>query len=264
MSDDTLVEQADGVLTVTFNRPHRKNALNAANWNDLDAAVRRASGDPEVRAVVLTGAGGNFSAGADLSGDGGGAGLTGGPPQAILHEMRIVGEIVRRLQRLPKPTLALVDGVAVGVSLGLVLACDLIVASDRARFAEIFVRRGLALDGGTSWTLPRAVGIRRAKQMAFFGDMVPAAQALDWGLINEVVPADELSTVGAEWAGRLAAGPTTAISLIKRMLDDSALNSIEQSFEEEARSQHIAYTTADMHEGITAFIERRAARFTGR
>ena len=263
MSDATLVEHADGVLTITFNRPHRKNALDADNWNDLDAAVARASADPEVRAVVLTGAGGNFSAGADLSGDGGGS-LTGGPPRAILHEMRTVGEIVRRLQRLPKPTLALVDGVAVGVSLGLVLACDLIVASDRARFAEIFVRRGLALDGGTSWTLPRAVGIRRAKQMAFFGDMVPAAQALEWGLINEVVPAEELATVGAGWARRLAAAPTTAISLIKRMLDDSAQNSIEQSLEEEARSQHIAYTTADMHEGIAAFVERREARFTGR
>jgi 2-(1,2-epoxy-1,2-dihydrophenyl)acetyl-CoA isomerase len=232
--------------------------------------------NPGDRALLLTGAGGNFSAGAELSGagtSGGGtsgerekrerSGLTGQAPQAIVHEMRVVGEIVRQLHRLPKPTLAVVDGVAVGVSLGLALACDLIIASDRARFSEIFIRRGLAMDGGNSWTLPRAVGLRRAKQIAFFGDMVSAQDALAWGLINEVVPAGELHKTGREWGRRLATAPTTAISLIKRQLDDSALLTFEQAVEVEAQVQHITYTTSDVREGILAFLERRDPRFTG-
>ena len=268
---ETLIERSDGLITVTFNRPHKKNAVNAANWADLDAVLRDVARNPGDRALLLTGAGGNFSAGAELSGAGTGgegekrehSGLTGQAPQAIVHEMRVVGEIVRQLHRLPKPTLAVVDGVAVGVSLGLALACDLIIASDRARFSEIFIRRGLAMDGGNSWTLPRAVGLRRAKQMAFFGDMVSARDALAWGLINDVVPADELHETGLQWGRRLAAAPTTAISLIKRQLDDSALLTFEQAVEVEAQVQHITYTTSDVREGIMAFLERRDPRFTG-
>ena len=265
---ETLVERSEGLVTVTFNRPHKKNALNAGNWADLDKVLREVARNSGDRALLLTGADGNFSAGAEIGGSGGiGAdkvsGLTGQAPQAIIHEMRVVGEIVRQLHRLPKPTLAVVDGVAVGVSLGLVLACDLVIASDRARFSEIFIRRGLALDGGNSWTLPRAVGLRRAKQMAFFGDMVSASDALAWGLINEVVPAEELSKTGLEWGRRLATAPTTAISVIKRQLDDSALLTMEQALEAEAQGQHITYTTSDVREGIASFLERRDPRFTG-
>ena len=264
---ETLVERSDGLVTVTFNRPHKKNALNAGNWADLDRVLREVARNPADRALLLTGADGNFSAGAEIGGGGIGAdkvsGLTGEAPQAIVHEMRIVGEIVRQLHRLPKPTLAVVDGVAVGVSLGLALACDLVIASDRARFSEIFIRRGLALDGGSSWTLPRAVGLRRAKQMAFFGDMVSASDALAWGLINEVVPAEELHKTGLKWGRRLADAPTTAISLIKRQLDDSALLTMEQALEAEAQGQHITYTTSDVREGIASFLERRDPRFTG-
>ena len=273
---DTLIDREDGVVQVVFNRPHRKNALNAANWADLDRVVREVARNPDDRALVLTGAGDDFSAGAELGGGGaggqGGGGeggeanssLTGQARQAIIHEMRTVGEILRQLQRLPKPTLAVVDGVCVGVSLGLALACDLVIASDRARFSAIFVRRGLALDGGTSWTLPRVVGLRRAKQMAFFGDMVSAADALSWGLINEVVPAGELQKAGLAWGRRLAAAPTTAISLIKRQLDDSSLLTFEQALEIEAQAQHIASTTSDVKEGIQAFVERRDPRFSGK
>ncbi|MBL7498697.1 enoyl-CoA hydratase/isomerase family protein [Frankia sp. CNm7] len=266
---DTLIDRADGVVTVTFNRPHRKNALNAANWADLDQVLHEVARNPDDRALVLTGSGGSFSAGADLSGGLSGgdesrtSSLTGVAPQSTIHEMRHVGEIISRLQRLPKPTLAVVDGVAVGVALGLVLACDLIVASDRARFSEIFVRRGLALDGGNSWTLPRAVGVRRAKQMTFFGEMVSAQDALAWGLINEVVPVADLEGVAADWGRRLAAAPTTAVSLIKRLLDSSFLLGFDQSLEDEARAQHIAFTTDDMKEGIQAFLERREPQFRG-
>jgi 2-(1,2-epoxy-1,2-dihydrophenyl)acetyl-CoA isomerase len=268
---DTLIERSDGVVTVTFNRPEKKNALNGQNWADLDKAITEVSRNPDDRCLVLRGAGGCFSSGADMSG---GlkpenakdriSPLTGQPPQAVIWEMRTVGELIGRLQRLPKPTLAVVDGVAVGVALGLVLACDLVIASDRARFAEVFVKRGIALDGGTSWTLPRAVGMRRAKQMAFFGEFVNAQDALAWGMINEIFPADDLDRVGMEWAKKLAAGPTTAISLIKKLLDNSTQVSFEQNAEDEARAQQIAFHTADMMEGIKAFGERREPRFTGK
>jgi 2-(1,2-epoxy-1,2-dihydrophenyl)acetyl-CoA isomerase len=265
VTGDTLVERCDGLVVVTFNRPGKKNALNAANWADLDRVLTEITGNPADRALLLTGAGGNFSAGADLSGDTAGqtSGLTGGPRQAVLHEMRSVGEIILRLQRLPKPTMAAVDGVAIGVALGLALACDLIIATDRARFSEAFVKRGLALDGGTSWTLTRHIGLRRAKQMAMLGEMVSAQQALAWGLVNEVVEAGQLAQTSMDWGRRLASGPTTALSLIKRLLDGSTSSSFEQALEDEARSQHIACTTSDMADGIQAFIERRPPRFTG-
>jgi 2-(1,2-epoxy-1,2-dihydrophenyl)acetyl-CoA isomerase len=288
-SDKTIVEREDGLVIVTLNRPHKKNALTSQNWNDLDEVFTEVENEPGDRALLLTGAGGTFSSGADLtgglgegegqsrgqgadrrgSGDSGGSegrksgGLTGKGLQLIVHEMRTVGQIISRLQRLPKPTIAAVDGYAVGVALGLVLACDLVIASDRARFMEVFVKRGLALDGGASWSLPRQIGLRRAKQMTFFGDPVDAAQAYDWGLVNEVVPADQLLETAKAWGHRLATGPTTALSLIKRLLDASSGSSFEEAIEDEARVQHIAYTTADMAEGIASFLERREPRFTG-
>lgn len=262
VSNKTLVERQDGLVVVTLNRPHKKNALNAENWNDLDEIFTEVELNPADRALLLTGAGGNFSSGADLSGEDSG-GLTGRGLQLIVHEMRIVGQIIGRLHKLPKPTIAAVDGHAVGVALGLVLACDLVLASDRARFTEVFVKRGLALDGGASWTLPRQVGLRRAKQMTFFGDALDAATASEWGLVNEVVAPEELQEKAMEWGRRLATGPTTSISLIKRMLDSSFSMSFDEAIEGEARAQHIAYTTADMAEGIRAFLERREPKFTG-
>jgi 2-(1,2-epoxy-1,2-dihydrophenyl)acetyl-CoA isomerase len=279
MSDAVLVDRRDGLVTVTFNRPHKKNALNANSWNQLDAILTEVEVEPADRALVLTGSGGSFSSGADLSGgmdDGKGSsasnkdgdkggkdkgGLTGRGRQLVLSEMRIVGQIVSRLKRLSKPTIAAVDGVAVGVGLGLAMACDLIVASDRAKFSEIFVKRGLALDGGASWSLPQSVGIRRAKQMAFFGEPIDAETALAWGLINEVVPADELEATATEWGLRLASGPTAALSLTKRLLDSEA--GFEEAIEDEARAQHICFTTRDMAEGIASFLERREPKFTG-
>ena len=201
-----LVDQDDGLLTVTLDRPRRKNAISSAMWNELDAVFTEAAVDPSVRAVVLTGADGNFSAGADLSGEESN-GLTGHGPQPIVHEMRVVGGIIGRIKGLAKPTIAAVDGVAVGVALGIALACDLVVATDRARFMEVFVKRGLALDGGTSWSIPNLIGARRAKQMAFFGDTVDAATALEWGLVNRVVPAADLESLPLDEGWASCAGP---------------------------------------------------------
>jgi 2-(1,2-epoxy-1,2-dihydrophenyl)acetyl-CoA isomerase len=258
----TIVEQDGGLVTVTLDRPKRKNAISSAMWNELDAVFTQAAVDPSVRALVLTGADGNFSAGADLSGEESN-GLTGHGRQLVLHEMRIVGRIIARLKHLPKPTIAAVDGVAVGVALGMALACDLVVATDRARFMEVFVKRGLALDGGTSWTTTHLLGPRRAKQLAYFGDTLDAATALEWGLINEVVAPEALADTAAAWGRRLADGPTTALSLMKSQIDGAASSTFEEALEGEARAQHIVYTTADMEEGIRSYLERREPRFTG-
>ena len=262
MGQATIVEREDGLVTVTLNRPKRKNAISAVMWQELDAIVGDLETDPRVRAVVLTGAEGNFSAGADLSGEESN-GLTGHGRQLVLHEMRIVGRIIARLQHLPKPTIAAVDGVAVGVALGMALACDLVIATDRARFMEVFAKRGLALDGGTSWTTTHLLGPRRAKQLAYFGDTLDAATALEWGLINEVVAPDDLAATAGDWGRRLAGGPTTALSLMKSQIDSSLTSTFEEALEGEARAQHIVYTTADMEEGIRAYLERREPRFTG-
>jgi 2-(1,2-epoxy-1,2-dihydrophenyl)acetyl-CoA isomerase len=262
---ETLVERRDGIVTVTFNRPEKKNALTGANWADLDRVTSEVFASPDDRVLVLKGAGEDFSAGADLSG-GLGTSQSGGEDEApmILAEMRSVGEIVNRIHRMAKPTLAVVDGVCVGVAFGLALACDLVVASDRARFGAVFSKRGLALDGGLSWSLPRAVGMRRAKQMAFFGEMVSGPEALECGMINACVPAGQLHTLGDQWAARLATSATTALGLIKRQMDASSSIPMEKAVEDEARSQHVAFTTHDLHEGIKAFMERREPRFTGR
>jgi 2-(1,2-epoxy-1,2-dihydrophenyl)acetyl-CoA isomerase len=256
------VERSAGLVTITLDRPEKKNAIDAESWVALDRAFLDVATNPDDRALVLTGSGGNFSAGADLSG-GKGKGLTGGPLQPIVQEMRVVGDIILRLQRMPKPTLAKVDGVCVGVSLGLALACDLVLASDRARFSEIFAKRGLALDGGTSWLLPRRIGLHKAKELAFFADFVDAKEAESIGLVNKVVPAGELDAVAEEWGNRLAAGPTLALGLSKRLLDASSSVTLPQALEDEARCQHITYTSQDMREGIAAFLERREPRFSG-
>ena len=155
------------------------------------------------------------------------------------------------------------DGVAVGVGLGLALACDLVLASDRARFSEIFAKRGLALDGGNSWLLPRLVGLRKAKELAYFADMLGAKEAEAMGLVNRVVPVAELDALADEWGTRLASGPTLAFGLSKRLLDASSTVTFEQALEDEARSQHITYTSEDMREGIAAYLERREPRFRG-
>ena len=213
--------------------------------------------------MVLTGAEGNFSAGADLSGEES-DGLTGHGVQPVVTEMRIVGGIIGRLKNLPKPTIAAVDGVAVGVALGIALACDLVIATDRARFMEVFVKRGLALDGGTSWSTPHLIGVRRAKQLAFFGDPLDAPTALEWGMINEIVAPDDLAATAQEWGARLASGPSVALGLMKTLIDQGVTSTFAEATEGEARAQHVIYSTEDMQEGIRSFLERREPTFRGR
>ncbi len=266
---ETMIVGRDrGLVTVTLNRPKSKNAINRQSWDELDQVLREVAANHDDRALMLTGAGGNFSSGADLSGaDQATAERKNGPlttPVPIVSEMRDVGDIILRLHRLPKPTLAKIDGVAVGVGLGLALGCDLVIASNQARLIEIFPRRGLALDGGNSWLLPRLVGLQKAKELAFLGEEVSGTDAAAIGLVNRAVPADELDAVADDWARRLAQGPTIALSLSKRMLNNSFDLSFEQALEDEARAQHISFTTDDMSEAMTAYIQRREPTFQGR
>jgi enoyl-CoA hydratase/carnithine racemase len=256
-----IVKRNDGVVTVTMNRPERKNAANAvmlAELLEIFEEIERTAGD---RVMVLTGAGGSFCSGADL-GDPNGPASDASQPGLV--RMRRLGDVALALHRLNKPTIAKVDGFAVGAGFSLALGCDLVVASDRARLSMIFARRGLSLDNGASWLLPRLVGMAKAMEIALFADMLDAERAKELGLVNRVVPVDELDQVVDDWALRLAAGPPIALSMTKTLLHASLTSSMEQAVEDEARCQAVNFSTADTAEAMAAFVAKREPRFTGR
>lgn len=253
------VGRASGIVTVTMNRPAKKNAANAQMWDELLETFRAISANPEDRVLVLTGAGGEFCAGADLTGGG-----TGGPGQHQLAQMRHVGDVAMALHRLPIPTIAKVRGVAVGAGCNMALGCDLVVASENARFSEIFARRGLSIDFGGSWLLPRIVGMHRAKELALLADIINAAEAERFGLVNRVVPDAEIDEFVADWASRLAAGPPIALAMTKRMLDNSLQVTLEEALDDEGVAQALNFSTADTVEALKAFAEKREPRFEGR
>ena len=256
-----VVERDNGVVTVTMNRPEVKNAANAVMFDELRdvfAAIERTAND---RVLILTGAGGAFCSGADLVDP---DGPTAGAVVPGIVRMRRLGDVAVALHRLTKPAIAKVDGVAVGAGLSLALGCDLVVASERARLSTIFTRRGLSLDNGASWLLPRLVGMARAKEIAFFGDMMDAATAREYGLVNRVVPVAELDAFVSAWARTLADGPPLALSMTKTLLQDSFSMSMTEAVEAEGRSQAVNFETADTAEAIVAFIEKRSPRYLGR
>ena len=232
MSDALLVDVTDGVMTLTINRPDKRNAIDGAVLDGLEAGLHRARRDDDVRVVVLRGAGGYFSAGIDLP-------FAVGTNLDRLAFMRVVGDVAVALHRLPVPTISVIEGGAYGLACNLALACDLTVATDDAVLCEVFTKLNLSLDGGGAWLLPRIVGLKKAKELAFLADKIPAHEAERLGLVNCVVPAGELEGQVKEWASRLAAGPTTALSLTKAMLNDAYALSFEQAIEEESRSQTI-------------------------
>ena len=253
------IERAGGVVTITFDRPDKKNAINGQMWDELLATAREIGSSSEDRCVVLTGSGGAFCSGADLS-DGGNTG------QRVhqLAAMRRINSVIQAYHDLPQPTIAKVTGVAAGVGCSLALGCDLIVASEQARFSLIFARRGLSVDGAASWLLPRLVGLHKAKELALFADVISAQDALELGIVNRLVPAEEVDALVDEWATRLAAGPPIALAMTKRMLNRSFEQSFEQSLDDEARSQTVNFGTADTAEAITAFMQKRDPAFEGR
>jgi enoyl-CoA hydratase/carnithine racemase len=253
------VDRSSGIVTVTLNRPATKNAANGQMWDELLETFRDIGSGGQDRVMVLTGAGGEFCAGADLTGGG-----TGAPGRHQLAQMRHVGDVALSLHRLPIPTIAKVRGVAVGAGCNMALGCDLVVASENARFSEIFARRGLSIDFGGSWLLPRIVGMQKAKELALFADIIDAGEAQRMGLVNRVLPDAELDDFVATWAARLAAGPPIALAMTKRMLDNSVQVTLEEALDDEGVCQTVNFATADTAEALTAFAEKREPRFEGR
>ena len=253
------VTRHDGVVTVMINRPHKKNAATTQVWGELLESFREISRRADDRVVVITGAGGEFCAGADLWQP-----PSDGPPQHGLANMRNITDVALALHRLPQPTIAKVRGVAVGAGCNLAFGCDLVAAGTTARFSEIFSRRGLSLDFGGSWVLPRRVGLHIAKEIAFFGDILSAAEAKEYGLVNRVVADEELDAFVDAWAARLVASPPIALAQTKRMLNNSSTMSMEQALDDEGSSQTINFGTKDTVEAISAFAEKREPTFLGR
>ncbi|GAA2408129.1 enoyl-CoA hydratase-related protein [Streptomyces coeruleofuscus] len=252
----------DHVLSVTLNRPETLNALTPGDRDEVVRLLAEASASPEVRAVVLTGTGRGFCAGADLRGT---AATTG---------ERVAGDVARTLrtgaQRLiaavldcEKPVIAAVNGTAAGLGAHLAFACDLVLAAESARFIEVFVRRGLVPDGGGAYLLPRLIGPQRAKELMFFGDALTATDAERMGLVNRVVPDGDLDKTARAWAERLATGPTRALALTKQLVNASLDADRATAFAAEAAAQEINMTTADAREGVRSFVERRGAVYEG-
>jgi 2-(1,2-epoxy-1,2-dihydrophenyl)acetyl-CoA isomerase len=259
-----LSDVADGVMTVTLNRPEAANAVRPDDRDAIIALLAAADADEKVRVVVLRANGKHFCSGADV---------------ASLAERRARGEkrplepmrrIMNGAQKLVsgvldcnKPVIAAVHGAATGLGAHVVYASDLVIATENAYFAESFVKRGLVVDGGGCYLLPRRIGMQKAKEMAFFGERLSAAEALALGLVNRVVGAHELDAVVADFAGRLANAPTSAIALTKRLLNDSPDSDRPGAFVAEAMAQELQSYSHDSKEGVQAFVEKRPTEFTG-
>jgi enoyl-CoA hydratase/carnithine racemase len=256
VSEETvlLTSDRDGVRTLTLNRPDRKNAINPRLWEELADALRAAARDADLRVLVITGAGGSFCSGADIS-----------MPEDIhpRHKLRRLTDVALALHELGVPTIAKVTGVAVGAGWNLALGCDFVVATPESRFCQIFSKRGLSVDLGGSWLLPKLVGLQQAKRLVLLADMIDAAEARSLGLVTWVKRADEIHGFVAELAGRLAAGPPAALAASKALLNDGADATLREALANEARVQPGNFATADSTEAYAAFREKRDAEFTG-
>jgi len=265
-SEHVRVERVDNVVTVTLDRAGKKNACTMDMWIAIRDAFRDVAMST-ARVVILTGANGDFCAGADLGGSLGGGSSeasSGGFARGGLAGMRDLATVVSAVHDCPVPVIAKVDGVAIGAGFGLALAADMLWCSDRARFSLAFARLGLSLDFGTSWVLPRRIGLHQAKRLAYTGDIVDAARAERLGFVNEVVAVDALDAEVAAIAAQIAAGPPIALSMTKRMLDNAATVSLLQATEAEAVAQGVNLATTDLRDALQAFAEKRRPEFQGR
>jgi enoyl-CoA hydratase/carnithine racemase len=254
------VESSENVRRIVIDRPERKNAIPADGWPLLtEAFVDFENSDDRV--LVITGAGGEFCAGADLDPER----FDGTTAIADGHRrMKLVERAATALHRCTKPTIAAVDGVAVGAGMNLALGCDVVIASDRARFSEIFVRRGLTVDFGGTWLLPRIVGLQRAKELVLSGRIVGAEEALALGLCIEVVAAGELEERANQLADSFLAGAPIAQMFAKQGVDAAFESSFFESISWEGQSQSIAFGTEDVIEGVAAFLQKRDPQWRGR
>ena len=257
------VASADGVCTISLNRPDVLNAFNDQLTTELGEALKTAERDAAVRAIVITGAGRAFSSGQDLA-DLKQKYVPGYVPNLGEDLRRRYNPIIKRIREMEKPVIAAVNGVAAGAGCSLALACDMRIASDQASFIEVFINVGLIPDSGSTFMLPRLVGLGKAMELCCTGQKIDAAEALRLGLVNQVVPAAELESAASKLAAKLAALPGRAIALTKRLLNQSLQNDLDAQLEAEAYDQETAGKTADHHEGVVAFLEKRKASFHGR
>ncbi len=249
MSDDR-----DGVRTLTLNRPHRKNAIDPELWIALRDALDAAGHDRGVRALVITGAGGSFCSGADIS-----------VPEDIhpKYKLQRLTDVALALHELEIPTVAKVTGVAVGAGWNLALGCDLVVATPESTFCQIFSKRGLSIDLGGSWLLPKLVGLQQAKRLTLLAETIDAAEAQALNLVTWVVSAAEIDAFVDDLADRLAAGPPVALAASKALLNEGADRTLRDALANEARAQVGNFATADARAAYAAFAQRREPSFTG-
>lgn len=258
-----LRHETEGQVSyLTLDRPEALNALTPHLRDRVIGLLSDASADPDVRAVVITGAGRGFCAGADLR-----KAPSAGEPVAgdVARTIRLGAQrLIAAVLDCEKPVIAAVNGTAAGLGAHLAFACDLVLAAESARFIEVFVRRGLVPDGGGAYLLPRLIGPQRAKELMFFGDALSATGANRLGLVNRVVPDAELDKTAREWAARLATGPTRTLALTKQLVNASLDTDRATAFAAEAAAQEINMTTADAREGVRSFVERRSPEYGGR
>jgi 2-(1,2-epoxy-1,2-dihydrophenyl)acetyl-CoA isomerase len=264
MNEPLLFRVEDGLAWLTLDRPAARNAIDDALRDALVARLEEVGREEAIRAAVLTATGETFCPGADLFGGKRDAAATlhPGAPRAMMK--RNSQRLIRTCLEIEKPIVAAVNGVAAGMGAHLAFACDLVLAAAEARFIEVFVRRGLAIDAGGATLLARTLGPHQAKELVFFGDDLSADDACRLGLVNKVVPRAELAATAESWGRRLASGPTFALGLSKRLLNRAYESTLETALEEEAFAQSLVVRSEDTREGMQSFVERRPPAFKGR
>ena len=252
-------EVSNGVATITLNRPEVYNALNDEITFELQAALKEAKKDDMARVLVITGEGKAFCSGQDLKAS------SAAPDRSFSESLhKRYNPIIKAIRTLPKPVICRLNGVAAGAGCSFALACDLIIASDKAQLIEVFVNIGLVLDSGSSYFLPRLVGASKAFELATMGTRMPADEAERLGLVNKTVPHEELDEAVKQYTDYYANAPTKAIGLMKKMLNKSQNSSLEEMLEYEAYCQDIAGASYDYKEGVNAFLEKRKPAFQGK
>lgn len=251
---------ADQVATITLDRPEKKNAMSWTMFGEIKEAFERAAFDPDIRCVVVTGAGGAFCTGADLTDP---ANMVGSPLE-MRERMETIHEIVRVFLVCPKPTIARVEGIAAGAGCNIALGCDFVIASRTASFAELFVKRGLVVDFGGTWALARGLGLHKAKELAMLGETFGAEEADRLGLLYRLCEPDELDAEVKELTSKLCLLPPKALAMIKDNLNRAYERSLDENLRAESLGQTLAFASEDMQEAIRAWVEKREPRFTGR
>ncbi len=254
------VERNSGIFRVAIDRPETKNALSDPMWRSLAQMLRDFAANPDDRVFVLTGTEGCFCAGGDISGAQSGSETVPTREEIIERTRATVSALCLAMHEAPKPTIAAVDGVAAGAGANLAFGCDLVIASNRARFNEIFIRHGLSMDSGGTWLLPRLIGLQKAKELAFYGDWIDAAEARAIGLVNAVVEPDELDDAVQDWALRLAEKSPTAIGAMKAQLNAAFDHTFPEALEMETDSLATTITSPEVRERIRQFFEKSKGR----